>query len=47
MKEHTTGKVYSLFFETFLLEITKFLFWHVDMALGGHSMKFKHFPNIS
>ena len=40
LKEHTTGKVQFLFFNKILLELTKF-------TLGYHSMKFRHFPDVS
>ena len=49
VKQHTTGKVESLFFGTFLLELTKFLLWQGDWALDHHSVKFRHlliFPNF-
>ena len=32
---------------TFLLELTKCLFWHEGCALVGHYLKFRYFPNIS
>ena len=35
------------FFKSFLLVLTKFLFWQGDWALGYHSMKVRHFPVIS
>ena len=35
------------FSRDFLLVLTKFSFWQQDWALGYHSMKFRHFPNIS
>ena len=47
VKWGTTGKVYFLFFKSFLLALTKFSFWQEDWALGYHSMNFRHFPNIS
>ena len=40
MKQRTTGKVQFLFFSSFLLALTKFLFWKEDWALGYNSMKF-------
>ena len=36
-----------LFFKSFLQVLTKFSFWPEDWALGYHSMKFRHFPDIS
>ena len=47
VKRRTTGKVYFLFFKSFLLVLTKFSFWQEDWALGYHSMKCRHFPDIS
>ena len=46
MKWYTTGKVYSRFFKRFLLVLTKFSFWQGDWALGYHSMRFLHFPDL-
>ena len=43
----TTGKVQFLFLKNVLLALTKFSFWSGDWALGFHSMKFRHFPDIS
>ena len=40
-------KILIAIFGTFLLVLTKFLFWQGDMALGYHSMDFRHFPNTS
>ena len=37
---------FDLFFRSFLLILTKFLFWQEDWALGYHSMKFWDFPEI-
>ena len=42
VKLRTTGKVYSRFFETFLLVLTTFFSWQEDWTLGYHSMKFRH-----
>ena len=47
MKYHTTGKFEFLFFSSFLLALTKILFWEDDWALGYHSMKFRDFPDVS
>ena len=47
VKKRTTGKVSFLFSKSFLPVLTKLLFWQGDWALGYHSMKFRHFPNIS
>ena len=47
LKQRTAGRVGSPFFGTFLLVLTKFLFWQGDWALGYHSMGFRHFPDIS
>ena len=47
VKQRTTGKVQFLFFSSFLLVLTKFLFWEEDWALGYNSMKFRDFPDIS
>ena len=47
VKQRTTGTVQFLFFSSFLLLLTKFLFWEEDWALGYNSMKFRHFPDIS
>ena len=46
VKKRTTGKVSFLFSKSFLLVLTKLAFWHEDWELY-HSMKFRHFPNIS
>ena len=43
----TAGGIRSLFFGTFLLVLTKYLFWQVAWALGYHAMKFRYFPIIS
>ena len=44
----TLREKFSLgFFKRFLLVLTKFSFWQGDWALGYHSMKFRHFPDIS
>ena len=37
------GKSLIAFYETFLLILTKFLFWHGGCALDLHSMRFRHF----
>ena len=37
---------FKSFFKSFLLVLTKLLFWQEDRAPGYHSMKFKHFPDI-
>ena len=37
------GKVYLLFFGTFLPVLTNFLFWQGKWTLGYHFMKFRHF----
>ena len=34
------------FSRDFLLVLTKFSFWQGGWALGYHSMKFRHFPDI-
>ena len=47
VKERTTGKVSFLFFKPFPLVLTKLSFWQEDWALGYHSKKFRHFPDIS
>ena len=47
VKESSTGKVSVLFFNLFLLVLTKLSFWQEDWALGYQSMKFRHFPDIS
>ena len=35
------------FFKSFLLVLTKFLFWHKYWPLGYHCIKFQHFSDIS
>ena len=40
-------KVLSLFFGTFSLVLTKYLFWKKALALGYHSMTFTHFLEVS
>ena len=40
-------KVSFLFLKSFLLVLTKYSFWQADWALGYHSMKFRHFFNVS
>ena len=40
VKQRTTGKVQFVFFSSFLLVLTKFLFWEEGWALGYNSMKF-------
>ena len=40
VKQGTTGKVQFLFLSSFLLVLTKFLFWEEDWALVYNSMKF-------
>ena len=47
VKYRTRGKVLLLFFATFLVVLTQYLFEQGDRALGYHSLKFRHFPNIS
>ena len=47
VKYRTTGNVLLLFFGTFLLVLTTFLFWQAEWALGYHFLKLRHFPNIS
>ena len=47
MKWHITGKVKFLFFESFLLVLTKLSFRQGDWALGYYSKKFRPFPDIS
>ena len=46
VKERTTWKVLLLFFETFLLVLSKFLFWQGECALGYHFSKFRDFLNV-
>ena len=38
---------FNFCFTEFLLAFTKFSFWQEDWTLGYHSMKLRHFPNIS
>ena len=40
-------KVSFLFFKSFLRVLTKLSFWQGGWALGYHSLKFRHFPDIS
>ena len=40
VKWRTTGKVSFLFFKSFLLVLTKFLFWRGGWGLAYYSMKF-------
>ena len=47
MKQFPTGRVQFLYFRSFLLVLTKFLFWKEDWALGYNSMKFLDFSDIS
>ena len=47
VKYRTTRKVGSLYFGSLLLVLTKCFFCQGGGALGYHSMKFIHFPNIS
>ena len=47
VKEHTARKVSSQYFGTLLLVLPNFLFSHWDCGPGTHSVKFRHFPNIS
>ena len=41
--QRTTGKLQSLFIKSFLLVLTKFLFWQGD----HHSINFRHFSDMS
>ena len=41
------GKVELLFLGNFLLVLTKFAFLEGEWGPGYHSMRFRHFPNIS
>ena len=43
----TNSSSHVLFFKTFLLVLTKFPFLQEKLTLGYHSMKFRHFPDIS
>ena len=50
VKHGTNGKVQFLFFKNFLLVLTKITkpsFRQRDWALGYHSMKLRHFPDLS
>ena len=47
VKQRTTGKVYFLFFKSFLLVLTKLSFWQGDWILGYHSMSLRYFTKIS
>ena len=47
VKWRTMGNVYFLFFKSFLLVFTKFLFWQGHWALGYHSMGLRYFSDIS
>ena len=38
---------FNFYFWTVLLILAKFSFWPGDWALGYHSMRFRHFPNVS
>ena len=38
---------FNLFFKSFLLALKKFSIWRVGWALGYHSMRFMHSPDIS
>ena len=45
-KQSTTGKGLFLFFKSFLLRLTKFLFWQEGWVLGYHSLKFWDFSDV-
>ena len=47
VKLRATGKVYFIFFKSFLLVLTKSLFRLEDWTLGYHSTKLRHFLDIS
>ena len=47
MTQRTTGKVKFLFFKSFYTVLPKLIFWQAEWALGYHSVKFRHFPDIS
>ena len=47
MWNSTLRKSLIFIFQEFLLVLTKFSFRHKDWALGYHSVKFRHFPDIS
>ena len=47
VKQRKTRKGSFLFFNSFILVLTKLLFWQGDWAVGYHSMKFSQFPDIS
>ena len=47
MTQRTTGKVKFLFSKSFFAVLTKFIFWQAEWALGYHSVKFRHFSDIS
>ena len=46
VKQRATGKVYFLFFKSFLLVLKKHSFWQGYWALGYNSMAFRQFLDI-
>ena len=46
VKLRATGKVHFIFFKSFLLVLTKSLFWHEDWTLGYPSTKLRHFHSL-
>ena len=47
VKQHTPGKVQSLFLTSLSIVLTKFTFWEKDWALGYNSMKLWHHSELS
>ena len=47
VKHRTTRKFLFSFFNSFLLVLTKYLFWEEEWALGYNSVKFWDFPDLS